>query len=187
MKYSIKLLLSLALLLFSQFSFSHAMVAQHGTVNFVKDGAFFLLSMPVSAFNGIDKDGNGEVSMIEFNLHRDHISASVKEKVYLSAPTTRTDLTKQAEQTNKLIIDGLLLTPVTAHHNHHANKNEVEQITVMGRYALPSANAKVALSIELFGDTPKHQTYFITASNKPMGLKKKVEVSTQLPAVSLLP
>ncbi|MEZ9140430.1 hypothetical protein AB4153_09300, partial [Shewanella sp. 10N.286.52.E4] len=33
---------------------AHMMVAQHGTINLVDDGAFMVLSLPVSAFHFLD-------------------------------------------------------------------------------------------------------------------------------------
>jgi hypothetical protein len=50
---------------------AHLMVAQHGTLNIVDDGVFMVLSLPISAFNGVDEDSNGKISMLEFNNHRD--------------------------------------------------------------------------------------------------------------------
>ena len=58
------------------------MVARHGTLNFVDDGAFMVLSLPMSAFEGIDDDGDGKVSMIEFNNHRTGIVGAVRHAVF---------------------------------------------------------------------------------------------------------
>jgi hypothetical protein len=49
---------------------AHLMLAQHGTLNIVDDGAFMVLSLPISAFEGVDDDSDGKVSMVEFNNHR---------------------------------------------------------------------------------------------------------------------
>jgi hypothetical protein len=53
-----------------QLAEAHLMVAQHGTLNVVDDGVFMVLSLPVSAFDGVDDDNDGKVSMLEFNNHR---------------------------------------------------------------------------------------------------------------------
>lgn len=65
---------------------AHLMPTQRGTLNVVDDGAFMALSLPVSAFNGVDEngDGDGEWSMIEFNSHRLDISKIVAGGVTLS-------------------------------------------------------------------------------------------------------
>ena len=51
-------------------AYAHMMVAQHGTLNVVNEVAFMVLSVPVSAFEGIDDDGDGQLSMEEFTQHR---------------------------------------------------------------------------------------------------------------------
>ena len=41
---------------------AHLMVAQQGTLNVVDDGAFVVMSLPISAFSSVDDDGDGKLS-----------------------------------------------------------------------------------------------------------------------------
>ena len=68
---------------------AHLMVAQHGTLNFVGQSAFMVLSLPISAFKNIDDDGNGAISLTEFNLHRKAIEKSVREQISLQPAQSR--------------------------------------------------------------------------------------------------
>jgi hypothetical protein len=82
---------------------AHLMAAQHGTLNFVDDGAFMVLSLPMSAFEGIDDDGDGKVSMIEFNNHRAAIIESIEQNVTLG------------DKEGNLSLEGIMLSPVVPH------------------------------------------------------------------------
>ena len=46
---------------------AHLMVEQHGTINFTNGGAFLVLSVPVSAFDGVEDDGDGALSAKELS------------------------------------------------------------------------------------------------------------------------
>lgn len=41
---------------------AYLMVAQRGTLNLVGDGGFMVLSLPISAFTGIDDNADGQLS-----------------------------------------------------------------------------------------------------------------------------
>ena len=47
----------------------HLIVDQKGTLNFVDDGAFLVISLPVTAFEGSDDDGDGRLSFAEMARH----------------------------------------------------------------------------------------------------------------------
>ena len=46
----------LSSILFSSHLYAHVMVAQHGTLNVVDNDVFMVLSLPVSAFEGVDDE-----------------------------------------------------------------------------------------------------------------------------------
>jgi len=48
---------------------AHLMPAQKGTINLQGDGAYMVVSLPVSAFEGVDDDGDGAWSAQELGLH----------------------------------------------------------------------------------------------------------------------
>jgi hypothetical protein len=130
---------------------AHLMAAQHGTVNIVDDGAFMVLSLPVSAFEGIDDDDDGEVSMIEFNHHRAAIVESVGQNITLS------------DYQGNLSLQGIMLSPVV---DHDAQNQSISQLTVMGRFALNGAKGDLRFQVELFCEQSTEQLLKITATHK---------------------
>ena len=52
------------LLLLATAAEAHLMVAQRGTVHVVGDGAFVVVSLPVSAFTGIGVDDEGRLQQL---------------------------------------------------------------------------------------------------------------------------
>ena len=62
---------------------AHLMVAQHGTVNVVGDGAFLVLSVPAAAFPFADEDGDGRLSPLELQRHQAEVGAAVQSGVRL--------------------------------------------------------------------------------------------------------
>lgn len=57
------------LLLMASHAHAHMMVAQKGTLNFEGRGAYLLVSLPVSAFDGHDDDGDQRLSSLEMQRH----------------------------------------------------------------------------------------------------------------------
>ena len=62
---------------------AHLMVAQKGTLNLQGDGAYMVVSLPVSAFQGVDDDGDGAWSSQELGLHGSQIHAQLALKLQL--------------------------------------------------------------------------------------------------------
>lgn len=149
---------------------AHSMVAQHGTINFVDNYVFLVLSLPSASFKNIDSDKDGHVSMIEFNNHRKKIMSDVKEKVYL------------ATQKEKLAMEGLLLSPSTSHEN---DAEHVEQVIITARYSLPTADTKVNFNISLFGDSKVEKIYEITAFNEKLKLSQQLELTPKFASVKV--
>jgi hypothetical protein len=83
-KYVVVILPALILYIVStQQVYAHLMVAQHGTLKLLDDNAFMVLSLPISAFEGIDDDNDGKITMVEFNNHRADIIEAIKQNVTL--------------------------------------------------------------------------------------------------------
>ena len=153
-KYQSNLKPSLALLLgtiISTQANAHLMVAQHGTLNFLDDSVYMVLSLPSTAFNAADDDKDGLLSLTEFSTHRTDLINIVSEHVSLST------------KTNKLPIDGLMVSPVTP---HDSPKDPAKQIIVMGRFVLDDSDAELSFHVGLFGITDEDQSLEITASRK---------------------
>ena len=106
---------------------AHLMVAQRGTINIVGDGAFMVLSLPVSAFHNVDDDGDKKLSRAEFSKHRAALVMAVNEKV------------KLFEKDALRPLQGMILSPVTPHNNPFA---AASQVVVMGRYQLEEMNSQ---------------------------------------------
>ena len=54
---------SLSLLTLPMTGSAHLMVPENGTLNFVDDNVYVVLSLPISAFKGVDDDNDGHVSL----------------------------------------------------------------------------------------------------------------------------
>jgi hypothetical protein len=140
---------------------AHLMVAQKGTLNFSGDGAYLLLSLPVSALVRVDDDGDGLLSARELQAHTADIERQVRAAVQL------------LRGGRALPLQGLLLNlsppdhpagHAAAHPGSHTGSNTAthtadaaaRQLVVMGRFALaadavPAAGSVYRFRIGLFG------------------------------------
>ena len=141
------------------------MPAQHGTLNVVKGGVFMVLSVPISAFDGVDDDHDGKLSMDEFETHRLMISNIVKAKVTLS------------DEQGKRPLQGMMLSPAVS---HNASKSPVTHIVVMGRYQLNKQYNQLTYQLGVFGDKSSEQTFKITAKDKLSNKQKPLKQTAKL-------
>ena len=154
------------------------MVAQHGTLNFVGDGAFMVLSLPVSAFDHIDDDADGELSVAEFTKYRPAIVAAVNANVQLLG------------EEGPRLLQGMMLSPVVPHDGRQV---PTDQLVVMGRFALAgmdtqSGNAlsgKLRFHLGLFGNTAEEQLMEMTATRVVEPKKHKFVLTPKQPDVGL--
>lgn len=148
---------------------AHLMVAQHGTLNFKDDGVFIVLSLPVSAFENIDDDGDGKMSGTEFSTHRRAIKNVVNQYITLS------DVKGQRP------LQGLILSPIVPHDDPNAAS---EQLVLMGRFSL--ANKEIGNSdgltfkAGLFGTALDEKSLSITATRKLASDPKTQKYTTEL-------
>jgi hypothetical protein len=146
---------------------AHLMVAQHGTLNIVDDDAFMVLSLPISAFEGVDDDSDGKVSMVEFNNHRTAIVESVGQNVTLS------------DKEGNLSLQGIMLSPVMP---HDAPGEPVSQLIVMGRFSLAGAAGALRFQNGLFGEQATEQLLKITVTRKSDSQEHVFELTPATPA-----
>ncbi|MBO1256396.1 hypothetical protein J3L16_11950 [Alteromonas sp. 5E99-2] len=137
---------------------AHIMVAQKGTLNIVDDGIYMVLSVPVSAFEGIDTDNDGKLSKTEFRDKRTDIAETVKSNISL----------KNGKQ--EISLQGLLLSPVLSHH--HIDE-PATQLIVTGKYTVHEPDANLNYSLGLFGQTNSEQSIEITVKNKAHKFEEK--------------
>lgn len=141
------------LLFASQSVKAHLMVAQHATLNIVEQGAYMVMSLPVSAFKGVDDNQDQRLSVEEFQTHREHIFQLVKQHVRL------------ADSSGNLILQGLMVSPVMGHEHHssHAHHHAVDgyqsasQLVIMGRFSLNNELLTHTFHVGLFGHKPAEQ------------------------------
>jgi hypothetical protein len=62
---------------------AHLIAAQKGTLNFVGQNAFLVLSVPVAALQGVDDDRDSRLSKAELTAHFEAIGAQIKSGVQL--------------------------------------------------------------------------------------------------------
>lgn len=151
---------------------AHLMVAQHGTLNVVDDGVFMVVSLPISAFEGIDDDKDGKVSMIEFNNHRGVIIEAIRQNVILS------------DAQNNVSLQGVMLSPVVA---HDSKGESLSQLTVIGRFAPIDSASALRFHIGLYGRQAAEQSLEITAIRNHDNQRTVFELTPASPASWIFP
>jgi HupE / UreJ protein len=156
---------------------AHLMVAQRGTLNMVGDGAFMVLSLPVSAFSGIDDDGDGKLSAAEFATHRAEIFTVVTRDVQL------------VDAQGARPIEGLMLSLSPP---DDAPQSPANQLVVLGRFALAPATAdttaldsSLRFRINLFGKEALERRFQVTVTRKPQ--TQLMVLTPEYPQRTLLP
>ena len=157
-------------IVFSQNSYAHMMVAQHGTLNIIDNNIFMVLSLPVSAFKGIDDDNDSKLSIEEFTTHRSKITKIIHNKVILK------------DKSGKLDLQGMILSPVMSHHS--VNKLS-SQLIIMGRFTLVDPNSALQYQVGLFGQTPDEELLEIIATRQYDKRKQVIQLSPKNSQVAL--
>ena len=136
---------------------AHLMVAQKGTLNLSGDGAYLVLSLPVSALEGVDDDGDQLLSVNELRNHAGSIERQVQVGVRL------------LRDGSPLPLQGLMLNLSPP---DEAPTAPARQIVVMGRFELGphdahSGDSTLTFALGLFGATAAEQVQDITFTRKP--------------------
>ena len=166
------LLIALALLLANHPAAAHMMVAQHGTLNLVGDGAFLVVSLPVSAFDGIDDNADGRLSASEFKLHRMSIIERVTQGLVLS------------DGDEACPLQGIMLSLAEDHDD--PGKPSL-QLIVMGRFALQNAPNNLRLTVDLFGTGHAEKQLKFSARQRSREQHDSFELSPDKPEHQLFP
>ncbi|MEM1155765.1 MAG: hypothetical protein AAGI44_16635 [Pseudomonadota bacterium] len=133
---------------------AHLIEAQHGTLNIVDDGAFMVLSLPVSAFDNLDGNSDGKVSFKEFNMRHAYIEDVVKSQVLLH----------DAHGLRQL--EGTIVTAVVGHDK---KEDVIDQITVLGRFKLRTPDSPLNFIVGLFGEAEPEKKFMISAQRQVDG------------------
>jgi hypothetical protein len=157
---------------------AHLMVAQKGTLNLHGDGAYLVVSLPVSAFTGIDDDGDGAWSAQELGLHGPQIQDQLKAQLRLR------------DAQGQRPIDGITLVPTPPDDKP---ADPVTQLVVLARFKLAqpvsaggAAMAKgLAFHAGLFGPSQAEQQLSITVTQGPH--KQLLVLTPERPEQALFP
>jgi hypothetical protein len=128
---------------------AHLMVAQRGTLNLVGGGAYMVMSLPVSAFKGVDEDGDGRLSLAEGQAHIKDIEAQVRSGVRL------------IDRADALPLEGVM---VTLSPPDNAPTSPAAHVVVVGRYALGASSDGLRMRMSLFGKAAAEQTQEVTVT-----------------------
>jgi len=128
---------------------AHLMVAQRGTLNIVEDGAFMVISLPMSAFEGVDDDADGLLSDEEFTRHKQTLLQTVKQGIRLT------------DASGSHSLQGLMLSPSPTDDTH---PDSTRQLIAMGRFQLDQSTVAMHLRMSLFGTGADEQVQYITVS-----------------------
>jgi HupE / UreJ protein len=115
---------------------AHLIVSQRGTLNIVGNGAYMVLSLPVSAFAGIDDSGDGRLSLDELRTHAGSIEAQVHGGVQL------------VSSEGVHMLEGVMLNTAPP---DNAPAAPAEQLVVMGRFPLDPQVTHLTFTLGLFG------------------------------------
>ena len=149
---------------------AHSTVSQHGTLNIVGDSAFMVLSLPVSAFKGIDDNGDGLLSVSELRVHSASIELQIKQGVQLENSRGISTL------------GGLMLNTAPPEHDYTA---PAKQMVVLGRYDLDSGSTGIKFTMRMFGVEVDERTEQITVTK---GARTQIlNLTPENPTVDVLP
>lgn len=156
---------------------AHLMPAQRGTLNFLGTGGFMVLSLPVSAFSGIDTNGDKRLSQNELSEHRPAIVASIVRNVKLS------------DSNGSRPLEGIMLSLSPA---ADGRRDAADQLVAMGRFILAQdmqarPEQQFSLGIDLFGTQAHEQSYSITASRDQRRERHLIRLSPEQPAREFFP
>ena len=128
---------------------AHWVVSQRGTLNIVGDGAYMVLSLPVSSLTGFDDDQDGLLSIQELRAHGASIESQIKRGVTLDSDQGRS------------VLEGILLNTAPPDSTPFAPSTH---LVVLGRFAIPALATDLQLGLRLFGTNADEQTEHIAVT-----------------------
>jgi len=131
-----------------------------------------VLSLPISAFEGIDDDNDGKISMIAFNKHRAMITKAIREQVILR------------DKEGGCPLQGILLSPEMSHHDYAPNEG-ISQLIIMGKFTLANPDQALHFYLDLYGETTTERIMKITATRQANKQKHTFELSPSTRTMTL--
>jgi hydrogenase/urease accessory protein HupE len=160
---------------------AHMMAAQRGTLNIVGSAAFLVLSVPVTALQGVDDDGDGALSKTELIAHQESIGEQVRAGIQLRGAGGMLPLQ-------------LMMLDIAPPANHADTPGK--QLVALGRFQLGPAVASQAppheavsgglsLRFSLFGKTSAEQQQDLTITRQDES--QWIRMTPTQPEKALLP
>jgi len=149
---------------------AHLVVSQRGTLNIVGDGAYMVLSLPVSSLSGFDDDHDGLLSVDELRAHGASIESQIQQGVALESDQGRSAL------------EGIMLNTAPPDSTPSAPSTH---LVVLGRFAIDPQAAQLKLALRLFGTRADEQTEQIAVTRGAQS--QLITLTPEHPKGSVLP
>ncbi|MCF8168021.1 MAG: HupE/UreJ family protein [Rhodoferax sp.] len=149
---------------------AHLVVSQRGTLNIVGDGAYMVLSLPVSSLSGFDDNKDGLLSVNELRAHGASIESQIKQGVTLESDQGRSAL------------EGIMLNTAPPDNAPSAPSTH---LVVLGRFAIPAQATDLKLALRLFGTRVDEQTEQIAVTRGAQS--QLITLTPEHPQGSVLP
>jgi hypothetical protein len=149
---------------------AHLVVSQRGTLNIVGDGAYMVLSLPVSSMSGFDDDHDGLLSINELRAHGTSIESQIKQGVSLEIDQGRSAL------------EGIMLNTAPPDSTPFAPSTH---LVMLGRFAIPAQTTDLKLTLRLFGTRAGEQTEQIAVTRGAQS--QLITLTPEHPQGSVLP
>ncbi|NCP24477.1 MAG: hypothetical protein GW854_10070 [Erythrobacter sp.] len=147
-----RLLLASVLAIAATSAEAHLMQEGNATMKIAENSAFLVVSVPASALTEVDDDGDGAISPLELEKHKDAVEQQFRDGFSISDGAN--------SQTRSLIW-------ISAPHTDHQSSNPkgMDYLVVMNRvdFAIPPKKPKV--TFRLFGEGPQHDHLTLKASH----------------------
>ncbi len=143
---------------------AHLMGAQQGTLNLVGDGAYLVISLPVSALEGVDDDGDGRLSGRELQAHLPALQAQVRQRVQL------------LDGNGARPLEGLMLS---LSPDDAAPGAPAAQLVVLGRFALADRFARHRLRVDAWGRAPAERELRVQVTR--LGRAEALRLTPEVP------
>jgi|GEM_PF-2549436 len=148
---------------------AHLMVAQTGTLNVRDNGSYLMVSVPVSAFSGLDDDGDGRCSEAELARHHAELVPRAVAGMQLF------------DVDGPLALEGVLFN-LSAVHGTQAT---AQHLVMMGRFEPSPMTSDYRLRTDLFG--PQEGQGILTLKVVRGEHEQKIALSRSAPEVLLFP
>lgn len=161
-KHLLNILIVGAFLLFLTPVQAHIMAAQKGTLNIVNDVGFMVLSVPVSALQGVDDNADKKMSNQELVTHLESVRQQIQAGIKISRP-------------KQISVLQIMMIEIASAENSSSTLSE--HLVVLGRFDLSSlpitqkslssyTSDRMVLSYALFGAKKSEQVVDFTITRK---------------------